>query len=108
MAIEQIRHKIIASVWQAVAQSEVNISAIPQDQQEKLVGKITDNVMVTVNELLDESGGSTAEDESVDEHGEQVLWEGRPFLSLMEYYILTSDRLKIRYGMLAGKLKTMN
>ena len=39
------------------------------------------------------------------EHGEQVLWEGRPFLSLVEYYVLTSERLKIRQGLLGRDIE---
>ena len=49
MTIEQIREQVKASVWQSVAQSGVNLSSVPQDQQEKLVGTIADNVLVTVN-----------------------------------------------------------
>ena len=99
MSIDQIRQQIIASIWQAVAQSGVDISAVPQDQQQKLVGAIADNVMVSVNTLIDESETPAEPQPAVDEFGEQVLWEGRPFLSLLEYYILTNERLKIRHGM---------
>jgi len=99
MSIDQIRQQIIASIWQAIAQSGVDISAVTQDQQQKLVGAIADNVMVAVNTLLEESQAPKEPEEAVDEYGEQVLWEGRPFLSLLEYYVLTNERLKIRHGM---------
>jgi hypothetical protein len=100
MSIDQTRHKIIASIWQAIAQSGVDISAVPQEQQEQLVSKIADNLMLTVNAMLDESPEPKPAEEPVDEFGESVLWEGRPFLSMVEYYILTSERLKIRQGFL--------
>jgi hypothetical protein len=99
MSIDQTRHQIIASVWQAIAQSGVDISAVPQEQQEKLVGKIADNVMLAVNAMLDEAPEPKPAEQPVDEYGESVLWEGRPFLSLVEYYVLTSERLKIRQGL---------
>ena len=99
MSIDQIRQQIIASIWQAIAQSGVDISAVPQDQQQKLVGAVADNVMVAVNTMLEESETPKESQEAVDEYGEQVLWEGRPFLSLLEYYVLTNERLKIRHGM---------
>jgi hypothetical protein len=101
MSIDQIRQQIIASIWQAIAQSGVDISAVPNDQQQKLVGTIADSVMVTVNTMLEEEEDETPKEpkEAVDEYGEQVLWEGRPFLSLLEYYVLTNERLKIRHGM---------
>jgi uncharacterized glyoxalase superfamily metalloenzyme YdcJ len=99
MSIEQIRTQVIASVWQAIAQSGVDISAVPQDQQQKLVTAIADHLMVSVNTMLDEGDEKKEAAEEVDEFGEQVLWEGRPFLSLVEYYVLTNERLKIRHGM---------
>ena len=105
MTIDNIRAKIIANVWQAIAQSGVDLSAVPREQQEKLVGDIADNLMVTVNGMLDESPAMPKTEPDVDEHGEQVLWEGRPFLSLVEFYVLTSERIKIRQGLLGRDIE---
>ena len=54
MSIDQTRAQVISSVWQAIAQSGVDLSSVPQDQQEKLVGKIADSLLVAVNAMLDE------------------------------------------------------
>jgi Bacterial PH domain len=105
MAIDQIRQQIMASIWRAIAQSEVDISTVPQDQQEKLVGKIADQLMVTINDLLETESGMPADDDPASEHNEVILWEGRPFLSPFEYYVLTDDRLKIRHGMLGRNIE---
>ena len=105
MTIDNIRAQMISSVWQAVAQSGVDISAVPKEEQAKLVGAIADNVMITVNNMLDESPAVEEIKEQVDEFGEHVLWEGRPFLSLVEYYVLTSERLKIRQGLLGRDIE---
>jgi len=105
MTIDNIRAKIIANVWQAIAQSGVDLTAVPREHQEKLVGDIADNLLVTVNSLLDESPPVAKTELVVDEHGEQVLWEGRPFLSLVEYYVLTSERIKIRQGLLGRDIE---
>jgi hypothetical protein len=66
-----------------------------------LVGKIADQMLGTMNALLDEVEVPQEEEEPVDELGEQVLWKGRPFLSLVETYTITSERIKIVRGMLA-------
>ena len=29
------------------------------------------------------------------EEGEKVLWKGRPFLSLVESYVITTERIKL-------------
>ena len=112
MAIEQTRAQIIANIWQAIAQSGVSLSSVPSEQQQKLVGKIADEMMVTLNSLLDviqdEAKLSDKDDEqtgSVDELGEKVLWQGRPFLSLIEKYTLTNERLKISYGLVGRQVE---
>jgi hypothetical protein len=105
MSIDQARHQIIASVWQAIAQSGVDVSAVSHEEQEKLVSKIADNVMLAVNAMLDAEPEPKPAEEAVDEYGESILWEGRPFLSLVEYYILTSERLKIRQGFLGRDIE---
>ena len=109
MAIEKTRTQIVANIWQALAQSGVDLSAVPADQQQKLVGKIADEMMVTLNNLLDDAVNeiplSQSDEEPVDEMGEKVLWEGRPFLSLIEKYKLTSERLKISHGMVGRQVE---
>ena len=105
MSIDQTRHQIIASVWQAIAQSGADVSAVSHEEQEKLVSKIADNVMLAINAMLDAEPEPKPAEEAVDEYGESILWEGRPFLSLVEYYILTSERLKIRQGFLGRDIE---
>jgi len=99
MSIDQTRAQVISGVWQAIAQSGVDLSSVPQDQQEKLVGKIADNLLVAVNAMLDEDEPLTVEEDEVDENNEKVLWKGRPFLSLVESYTVTNERLKIIMGL---------
>ena len=105
MSIDKIRHQILGSIWQAVAQSGVDLSAVPQDQQEKLVSKIADSVMVTMNTLLEETPEPKKAPEPGEEYSEHVLWQGRPFLSLVEYYVLTSERLKVRQGLFGREIE---
>jgi hypothetical protein len=120
MTIEQIRAQIASSVWQAIAQSGVDLSSLPAEQQEKLVRTIADRLMVAMNAMLDEiaseatasmnavrsqpeeaPASEAAGAEVTDEAAEQVLWQGRPFLSLVENYTISSERLKITRGFLA-------
>jgi hypothetical protein len=101
MAIEQTRAQVISSIWQAIAQSEVNLSAVPREQQEKLVGKIADNVMMTIDAMLEPAPAQAEAQPTEDEQAERVLWQGRPFLSMVESYIITSERIKIVRGLLS-------
>jgi hypothetical protein len=103
----------MSATWQAVAQSGVDLSTIPQSSQEKLVSTIADQLMVTMNSMLDEIAEESAPGapgavpvkgaaagEVEDEFAEKILWEGRPFLSLVERYIVTNERIKIIRGLL--------
>ena len=105
MAIEQTRAQLIGSIWQAIAQSGVDLSALPRDQQEKLVNKIADDVMITMNNLLDEIPKPPAVEDSPGQPGEQVLWQGHPFLSMVESYVITSERVKVVKGLLSRDIE---
>lgn len=99
MSIDKLRAQVIGSIWQAIAQSGVDLSSIPQDKQETLVSKIADSVMLTMDGIMGEDVPMDVAEDEVDELGEQVLWKGRPFLSLVENYTITSERLKITTGL---------
>ena len=99
MSVEKTRAQVVGSVWQALAKSGVDLSSIPEKEQTQLVNKIADHLLVSVNDLLDEM--QPPAEKAAPEGDETVLWEGRPFLSLVEKYILTNERLKIVRGMLS-------
>lgn len=103
----QIRHQILGRIWQAIAQSDVDLSSIPQEEQEKLVAKIADAVLVTVDDILDEAEVLSVpeEDEETDEYAETLIWKGRPFLSLVENYTLTNERIKIVQGLFGREIE---
>jgi hypothetical protein len=100
MSIEQTRAKVIASIWQAVAQSGVDLSALPREQIEKLVGDIANATMITMNDVMSEMPAPKATLEINNGSTEKLLWEGRPFLSLVESYTITNERIRITRGLL--------
>ena len=101
MSIDQTRATITARIWQAVAQSGVDTSSIPREQLDKLVGAVADGVLHTLNELLDDASPTAPADAGdTATAGEQLLWEGRPFLSLTEHYRVTTERVRVTKGLL--------
>jgi hypothetical protein len=54
MELDQLQAKIKASVWQAVAQSGIDLKSVPVDQQNQFIDAITENLMHTMDDLLDE------------------------------------------------------
>jgi hypothetical protein len=101
MSIDQTRATITARIWQAIAQSGVDTSSIPREQLDKLVSAVSDGVLHTLNELLDDASpaAQAGADDGVS-GGEQLLWEGRPFLSLTEHYRVTTERVRVTKGLL--------
>ncbi len=102
MSIEKTQAQIKSSLWKAIAQSGVSLSSISPEDQTKLVDHLTEGVLETVNELF-EVAATPLKDASkavplLDE--EVILWQGRPFLSLVELYTLTSERIKIVHGLI--------
>jgi hypothetical protein len=105
MSLPEMRAKVEASIWQAVAQSGVSLSGVPQADMDRLIGAITDGVLKEMDDFLSQASGQPAAvskaavDEGEDE-AETILWEGRPFLSLSVHYQITSERVRITKGML--------
>jgi hypothetical protein len=107
MSLDQPKTKVVARIWQSIAQSGVSVSAIPQDQLNTLVSAIADGVLVAVDELFEDAGLPSRQyaQESLGsslktEDEEKVLWEGRPFLSVATYYQITNQRVRIVRGLL--------
>jgi hypothetical protein len=105
MTVEAQKTRLAGRVWQSIAQSGVNVSAIPRDQLEKLVQTVSDGVLQEFDAMLGEmdlQGDAAASQDSASQApgGETVLWEGRPFLSLRHHYIVTDQRVRIITGLL--------
>ena len=107
MDLQKVRAELIGNIWQAFAQSGVDLSAIPAEQQEELVKKIADKVLVSMDQLLDQEAEPPLKEseEELDDGEERILWQGRPFLSLVERYTLTTERLKISRGMVGRQVE---
>jgi len=104
MALSEVRTKLKAGIWQAVAQSGIDLSSLSQEEQDKLVGAITEGVLKEIDDILSQASGrpASAADPNVatDADEEVVLWEGRPFLSLRVNYQITTERVRITEGLL--------
>ena len=94
MDINQIQETTKKRIWQAIAGSGVNVSSIAKADLEKLVDTIAQEMLEEFDEVVGQSAvppqlqavGSRPGDVPAEE---EVLWEGRPFLSLVEYYVIT-------------------
>ncbi len=99
--------RIKARIWQAIAQSEINTGDMTQDDMNALVDLATSAALLEMDAAIDrepfeqEMRFETAVSDAdiLDDDKEDVLWEGRPFLSLNTHYLITDERIRITYGM---------
>ncbi len=105
MSLDPYRSQISSSVWKGLAQSGVDLSQFPADKQSQMVDAIADQVLLAVNDMMDDlpgTAGTTGIKNVVTDlkDEETVLWKGRPFLSLVESYVITNERIKVSTGLL--------
>jgi hypothetical protein len=107
MTLEAQKARIIGRIWQAIAQSGLDTSAVPKSQLDQLVANVADGVMQEFDAILEEEGKAGAAPKApadaaanAGDAAEQILWEGRPFMSLVERYIVTSERVRIVSGLI--------
>jgi hypothetical protein len=101
MTVEQTRARIQARVWQYLAQNELSLKQLPREELEALVDVATDAALLEIDKDLSLETQKVAPDNFVkatDE--EEILWQGRPFLSISQQYVITNERVRLISGLL--------
>jgi hypothetical protein len=101
MAIERSRERLAGRIRGILDGSGVNLSWLSDDERERLVARLTDGVLATLDELLDEEDAERRP--AAPSGDEQVLWAGRPFLSIGEHYTVTNERVRVERGVLSRR-----
>lgn len=100
--------RIEAQVWQAIAENDLDLSSLDRETRSALVQLVS---LAALNGVDKELGGFLEENqENLDtlagdkaihlEAEEQILWEGRPFLSIAVHYLITDQRVRVTNGIL--------
>lgn len=110
MALNEAYARIKARIWQAVAQSDLDLSTLDNATRESLVELVTEAALLEMNSEFDKSlaeeqeqlrqSGTVPDTAIFDDAKEDVLWEGKPFLSLTLHYTITDERIRITEGLL--------
>ncbi len=107
MATTDVQARIRARVWQAIALNDLDLSALDTATRERLVDVVAAAALEAMDGefetrlAADDGDGTpqaamTAEAEQGDE---EILWQGRPFLSVSEYYMITNERIRVAQGL---------
>ncbi len=112
---EQFRKAMTTQFYHSLADSGVEISAVPLQQLQAIVNALADGAFAALTELLDEDGDTVlpsaatfnrpASAVAPDEVEETILWQGRPYLTIGTRYELTTQRLRIFHGVLGKRLE---
>jgi hypothetical protein len=105
MSAKQSKDRIQASIWKAIAKSEIDLTSVSKEDLDDLVNIVADAAIL---ELDDEINESESSDEAAvkqyyptdDDDEEQVLWKGRPILSISDHYLITNERVRLIHGIL--------
>jgi hypothetical protein len=117
----EMRRVITSRFYQSLAESGVEINAIPQNQLQAIVNSLADGFVEALSSLEEEaveelpttSPRSTAGQSPVSGQPrpadapvtEELLWKGRPYLSLGIHYELTNHRLRLVRGLLGRSIE---
>lgn len=104
MSLSEMQATVKASIWQAIARSGVDLSALSQEDTNRLVAAISETVLKDMDEFLGQASGKALPVVEEDDHAETILWQGRPFLSIGVHYTITNQRVRISEGVL-GKTR---
>ena len=115
---QTVRQVVTARFYQSLAQSDVEITAIPQSQLQAIVNALADGVFAALDAMETEAEqpvaatGSLSSDDAaapatystaaIADHleAEELLWSGRPYLSIGVRYELTNQRVRLIRGLL--------
>ena len=102
-SVTETHARVKSRVWQTIAQSDLDISDVNRPTVEKLVEIVTEAALLELDSSIDTSLAQTQRAASIvpdtnEDDVEEILWEGRPFLSMTLYYIVTDERIRIREG----------
>ena len=109
MSLNEVKANIKANVWKAIAQAELDVSSLDKKTLEALVDLVADVALLESDEELGKSlalkkSETAVSSDILDDEKEDILWEGRPFLSISLQYTITDERIRITEGFL-GKAR---
>lgn len=114
---DQVRDVVNRSFYNSLEESQTDFSSLPPGQLQGLVRAISDSMFAVIESLdLEEEAvpKSNSGPLSKPEGGaawsadEEVIWSGRPFMTLRTRYELTSQRLRIYRGLVGRDIEEID
>lgn len=103
---DQIRDTVNRTFYSSLEESRTEINALPPGQLQAIVRAISDS-MFAVMEGLEEASPATGPLNSGDDE-EEIIWTGKPMMTLGENYELTSQRLRVFRGVFSRNIEEID
>lgn len=105
---QEVRAAVTSQFYQSLADSGVTVDAIPQAQLQAIVNALADGVFAALDGIENEGDRAIAPAVAINEDpgaDEELLWSGRPYLSIGIRYELTTQRIRIIRGLLGRSIE---
>ncbi len=102
MSVSEADARIRARIWQAIAQSELELDGIDKQTLESLVQLVSESALLEMDAEMGKTISSEnlqSLNEALNDDDEDILWQGRPFLSITLHYKITDERIVISEGL---------
>jgi len=102
---DRLRSQFTEQFYRSLDESGVKMEALPPAQLQALARAAADGMFAVLDAAEDEAHHAAG---AVGEGGEEVLWTGKPYLSLSTRYQLTSQRLRITRGLFGRSMEEID
>lgn len=100
MTPKEVQTHIKSRIWKEIAKAQLDLSALPEEKLEQLIDIASNAALFELDSEIDRVEKESNAQPFPEEEVERILWEGRPFLSLVTHYRITNERIRITYGIL--------
>lgn len=114
MQRDEIRKTAAAEFQRSLAETGIQITALPANQLQAIVSAMADSVFAAIAAVEDEDFGTPAiarsaagpvgGSEMTQDVPEQQLWRGRPYLTIGTVYEVTSQRIRVIKGVFGNHI----
>ena len=106
MEQQRFRDEFSQAFYRSLEEGKIEVTALPAAQLQALARACSDAVFATL-QALDDGGGSVPA-VGADPGKEELLWEGKSWMTLGIRYELTSQRLRIYRGVFSRSLHELD
>lgn len=102
MTIKESEARIKSRIWQAIAQTDLDLEQVDKATLESIVDLTTEAALLEMDNSFGQSlsdAQASSLDQALNDEDEDILWQGRPFLSLTLRYRITDERVVITEGL---------